>query len=187
MKRRLLVLVLTILVFATAASAASAWYYYPWEYTTPVTSCFQITQWYGPGSYSHTPGSGPDDEMAVDVGTYSGTPIYATHEGWIHFEGWQRDAYGNYGPGGIMIRLRSMDGLETVYAHLSQTIIDNGQLVAKNQLLGYSGGSGYGMQGYWAPHLHWAIRVADGPALAPDDIPGVNDKTWESPYWYVCA
>jgi murein DD-endopeptidase MepM/ murein hydrolase activator NlpD len=193
MKLKLIMsLALSVLAIALGAQPANAWYYYPSTYTTPVASCYPIEQWYGPGNVSHYPGAVPDDEKAVDIGAPYGTPVYATQDGWIYFEGWQTKSDGSPGAGGIMIRLRDNAGLETVYAHLSQTIVDQWQLVAKNQLIGYSGASGYGNLHYWPEHLHWAIRVADGPALEPDNIPGVQGPPYPG-YWpydgrfHVCA
>ncbi len=165
-------LLIALVAAAVAAPAAVAEYYYPWTYTTPVASCYTITQWYGDGNYSHHEPY-QDDAKAVDIGTPYGTPVYATQDGWIKFEGWQI-TNGSYGPGGIMIRLDDNEGNETVYAHLSQTIVDQWQLVAKNQLIGYTGASGYGYLWYWPQHLHWAIRIESGSALPPDNIPGVH-------------
>ena len=171
MRKLLLTLVLAASVAGLAAGTAAAEYYYPWTYTTPVASCYTISQWYGAGNLSHHEPY-QDDAKAVDIRTPYGTPIFATQDGWIKSEGWQI-TNGYYGPGGIMIRLDDNQGNETVYAHLSQTIINAGQLVSKNQLLGYTGGSGYGSTTYWPSHLHWAMRIESGSALPPDDIPGM--------------
>lgn len=171
MRRRIIVVALALAAAAVCARAAVAEYYYPWTYTTPVASCYTISQWYGDGNVSHHEPY-QDDAKAVDLRTPYGTPVYATQDGWIKFEGWQV-TNGSYGPGGIMIRLDDNEGNETVYAHLSQTIVDQWQLVGKNQLIGYTGASGYGSFWYWPAHLHWAIRIESGSALPPDDIPGV--------------
>ena len=82
-----------------------------------------------------------------------------------------------------MVYIDHNDGMTTVLAHLDQTIINDGQWVTKEQVIGYSGRSGFGQLNYYAPHLHWAMKVTghpggdphmeDGYAAELDPIPGV--------------
>lgn len=139
---------------------AGAYSYNPATYVTPVTRCFPVTQWYGSGS--HTSG---ENAKAIDIGCPSGTPVYATKDGVIAFEGWE-------GAGGIVCRINHADGCQTILAHLSSTIINNGDRVRGNYTkIGYSGATG----NVSGPHLHFAIKVqGTSTGLRPDGIPGVS-------------
>ncbi len=165
---RLKILVATAVVLAAAAvEAPHALAYDPATYTTPIAyQCYPITKGYGYGS--HTWG---ENAYALDVGTPSGTPVFATKNGWIAYEGWE-------GVGGIVIRINHDDGLQTILAHLSQTIINTGDFVYQNQLIGYSGATG----DVTGPHLHWALKdLSTGWGVPLDYIPGVYYPYWVCP------
>ncbi len=92
---------------------------------------------------------------AVDYGMPVGTPIYAAAKGSILISknsGWN-GGYGDY------IVIKHPNGTQTVYAHLSQTVISVGQTVTQGQLIGYSGNTGKST----GPHLHFEIRGAKNP------------------------
>lgn len=106
------------------------------------------------GSYSH---SDTYNLSAVDWAVPSGTPIYSSAAGRVYAEGWR-------GAGGIvaLIQVGTSSACHQ-YAHLSRTVVNAGQQVARGQLIGYSGGSGNGSQSAYAPHLHWAgVDCASG-------------------------
>lgn len=87
----------------------------------------------------------------IDIGVGTGTPVYAADNGVIAFEGWgQNHSWMGIGAG-ISIILRHSWGY-TGYAHMSSTVINNGQSISKGQLLGYSGNTGKWTTG---PHLHF--------------------------------
>jgi murein DD-endopeptidase MepM/ murein hydrolase activator NlpD len=172
-----LVAILATLALGIAAGPAAAWhdYYNPWSYTTPIAyQCYPIT-----GTHPGNPY--PENQLAYDVGTPVGRPVFATKSGRIAFEGWQ-------GIGGIVIRIQHYDspynsGLQTVLAHLSQTIVDIGQWVNQNQLIGYTGNTG----NTTGAHLHWGLwEPATNQAVPLDNIPGVNTSSGEYPYWHIC-
>lgn len=145
---------------------ASAWSYNPATYTTPIAyRCWPVTQWYGGGSHVYG-----ENAKAIDIGCPSGTPVYATKDGVIAFEGWE-------GPGGIVCRINHADGLQTILAHLSQTVVNTGWRVRGGYtLIGYSGATGY----VSGPHLHWALKVqGTSTAINLDNIPGVSR-------WQIC-
>lgn len=138
-----LLLVLTGIAVASAPTASAGTFKYalPWS----AGKSYRITQSPG-GSYSHNDSY---NRTAVDFALPSGTPVLASQTGIIYFEGWN-------GPAGIEARIQHAGGGCTQYAHLSRTIVDKGQRVLRGQVIGYSGGSGYGSQSYYSPHLHWA-------------------------------
>ena len=85
-----------------------------------------------------------------DYGCPSGTPVRATRDGVIEYEGqgsfhpWMRE------PAGICIIQKTSDGFRG-YAHLSRTIVNKGQSVKKGEVIGYSGATGAATDA----HLHY--------------------------------
>lgn len=64
------------------------------------------------------------------------------------------EGYGNH------VRILHTDGYISLYAHLSEVYVKNGELVKKHQRLGLEGATGFA--GY--RHLHWDIHKMEGPA-----------------------
>jgi murein DD-endopeptidase MepM/ murein hydrolase activator NlpD len=142
---------------------AAAYSYNPATYVTPIAfRCYPVTQWYGPGTASHISG---ENAKAIDIGCPSGTPVYAPKDGVIAFEGWE-------GVGGIVCRINHADGCQSILAHLSSTIINNGDRVRGSYTkIGYSGATG----NVTGPHLHWALKIqGTSTGLALDKVPGVS-------------
>ncbi|WP_066636050.1 peptidoglycan DD-metalloendopeptidase family protein [Serinicoccus hydrothermalis] len=109
---------------------------------------YPVTQ--SPGSgYSH---GDSYNRHAVDVGLPNGTTLRAPITGKVYFEGWS-------GPGGIVTLIKKPGTSNTCYqlAHQSASYINDGQKVIRGQVIGKSGGSGNGQQGYYAPHLHMNV------------------------------
>lgn len=117
----------------------------PW--TRPVNG-YRITQEYGNG---HT---------GMDLAVAAGTPVYAAADGVIYFEGWGTDGsngarsnwMGSSAGISILVQHNSL-GVMTGYAHLSRTIVDQGQTVTKGQVIGYVGCTG----SCTGPHLHFEV------------------------------
>lgn len=86
----------------------------------------------------------------IDLAAAVGTPVFAADSGVVQFEGWGQNNSWMGVPAGICVLLRHPWGY-TGYAHMSRTIVDNGQSVQRGQLLGYSGNTG----GSTGPHLHF--------------------------------
>jgi len=99
----------------------------------------------------------------VDYAAPTGTPIHATANGVVSFQGWQR-GYGN-----ITI-VQHASGYSTRYAHQSRFAqgLKKGMRVAQGQLIGYVGSTGVST----GPHLHYEVRKNNDP-LNPQslDIP----------------
>jgi hypothetical protein len=64
----------------------------------------------------------------------------------------------NGGGGGRTIHVNHDDGTGADYLHLSSVAVGVGQWVAAGAFLGASGGSGYGEDWYYGPHLHISFR-----------------------------
>jgi len=92
---------------------------------------------------------------AVDIGTPVGTTIYAAASGNVIVSkdsGWN-GGYGNY------VVISHPNGTQTLYAHLTSTIVVAGQHVVQGQVIGYSGSTGDST----GPHLHFEVRGAVNP------------------------
>ncbi|TMJ09604.1 MAG: M23 family metallopeptidase, partial [Bacillati bacterium ANGP1] len=91
----------------------------------------------------------------IDIANRSGTPVLAVEDGIVRFAGWK----GGYGR---LIIVAHPNGLETGYAHLSAILVTVGQQVAKGQVVGRMGTTGWST----GPHLFFEVR-RNGIALDP--------------------
>lgn len=87
-----------------------------------------------------------------DISAPSGSPIYAAESGVVVSAGW-RGGYGN------ATVVDHGAGVATLYAHQSRFAVRAGQHVARGQLIGYVGSTGYST----GPHLHFEVRVNGSP------------------------
>lgn len=76
------------------------------------------------------------------------TPLIAVTDGVIVFTGLDRGGYGYY------LRMRSDDGYEITYAHLTSFVMRVGQRVKAGDYIAYSGNTGFST----GPHLHFGVR-----------------------------
>lgn len=92
----------------------------------------------------------------LDIAGPNGGAIHAADGGQVIFAGWK----GGYGKA-IMINHGNRNGknLVTLYGHLSQISVSNGQNVSKGQVIGREGSTGYST----GPHLHFEVRVNGAP------------------------
>jgi len=73
---------------------------------------------------------------------------------------------------GFSIVIEHLPGLYSVYYHLSELNVKEGEMVKINQLIGKSGATGM----VTGPHLHWEMRL-NGSAITPEFF--LNDFTFE--------
>ena len=59
---------------------------------------------------------------------------------------------------GKWILIKHDNGLATIYGHLSLVKVRSGDRVARGQIIGYTGNSGYAL----GPHLHFSVLAAEG-------------------------
>lgn len=107
----------------------------------------------------------------MDIAAAEGTEIYASREGMVVSAGWNDGGYGN------VVMIDHLDGYQTVYAHMSLAIAQEGQYVEKGQLIGLVGNTG---DSYGA-HCHFEVRyngIHCNPAdfLNTTETPDVKDK-----------
>lgn len=91
----------------------------------------------------------------VDLAATTGTPIYATADGFVSKAG-PFSSYGNY------VSLEHGARIQTRYAHMSRVAVAEGTRVRKGDVIGYVGSTGRST----GPHLHYEVRI-DGQAVNP--------------------
>ena len=92
---------------------------------------------------------------AVDIGTPVGTTLYAAAAGQViiaRASGWN-GGYGKY------IAISHYNGTQTVYGHLSEVLVSEGETVSQGQVIGLTGNTGNST----GPHLHFEVRGAKNP------------------------
>ncbi len=90
----------------------------------------------------------------VDFAAATGTPVHASGDGVIDFEGTQ-NGYGN------VVVIKHWSNYSTAYAHMSRFAsgMHKGTKVSQGEVIGYVGMTG------WAtgPHLHYEFRISNEP------------------------
>lgn len=89
----------------------------------------------------------------VDIKVQVGDTIYAAFDGKIRVKQYERRGYGKY------IVVRHLNGLETVYGHLSKFLVDENEFVMSGQPIGLGGNTGRST----GPHLHFETRFLGRP------------------------
>ena len=110
----------------------------------------------GYGVRSDPFGRGAAMHAGIDLAGPSGTPIYATADGYVSAAGWNSGGYGN------LIKLDHGRGIETRYGHLASIAVGPGQPVKRGQLIGRMGSTGRST----GSHLHYEVRI-DGKPVNP--------------------
>lgn len=91
----------------------------------------------------------------VDLANSCGTPIVASASGDVivnRYGGWN-GGYGNY------VVISHPNGTQTLYAHLSSSIVSAGWHVVQGQVIGYTGSTGNST----GCHVHFEVRGAKNP------------------------
>ena len=118
-----------------------------WEgkFRYPLEAPIVVTDVYG---YSRLTGASTIAHKGTDFRALVGTPVYAMNTGTARYTGYLR----NYGH---TIVLDHGFGLQTIYMHLSEVLVKNGDSVEKGELIGKSGDTGY----VFGPHLHLSVKI----------------------------
>ena len=111
----------------------------------PLNSEIIITDTYG---YSRLTGASTIAHKGTDFRAKVGTPVVAINDGFVRFTRFLRN-YGN------TIAIDHGTGVLSIYMHLSQMEVEEGDKVNKGDLIAYSGDTGYVL----GPHLHLTIRI----------------------------
>lgn len=96
----------------------------------------------------------------VDLAAASGTPVLAARSGRVVLV----ESVGAYG---LSVLIDHGQGVETLYAHLSEALVQPGQAVEAGALIGRVGMSGSAS----GPHLHFELRSRGSQLTALDPTP----------------
>lgn len=88
------------------------------------------------------------DHRALDIASPVGTFVTAADRGVVIRAGWNNQGYGQF-----VVIDHNIDYV-TLYAHLEQILVKEGQIVGKGEILGTVGSTGNST----GPHLHFEIR-----------------------------
>lgn len=128
----------------------------------------RLTQEYGYTAFARTAyKSGYHN--GVDFGAPVGTPVYAAEEGRV-LAAMDQDRYCRKGAYGKFVLIKHLNGLTTLYGHLSRYTVAQGDRISRGQLIGYIGSTGYAT----GPHLHFTVFASN---TIPPASPGFPEGT----------
>lgn len=111
----------------------------------------EVTSEFGPRRYRF--------HYGIDLRLTVGDTVRAAFSGKVRIIDYEARGYGHY------IVIRHDNGLETVYAHLSQVLVNLNQSVKSGELIAHGGNTGHST----GPHLHFETRYI-GNAINPANI-----------------
>jgi murein DD-endopeptidase MepM/ murein hydrolase activator NlpD len=88
----------------------------------------------------------------VDISAPPGTAVRSTADGVVIAASWE----GGYG---LMVKVNHGGGVDTLYGHLSRSMVQVGQAVRLGQIVAEVGSTGRAT----APHLHYEVRLGGVP------------------------
>jgi murein DD-endopeptidase MepM/ murein hydrolase activator NlpD len=92
----------------------------------------------------------------IDIKVYTGDTIRSAFTGKVRMVKYERRGYGHY------VVIRHDNGLETIYAHLSRSLVKENQPVKAGEVIGLGGNTGRST----GSHLHFETRIC-GVAINP--------------------
>lgn len=101
----------------------------------------------------------------IDLKAQTGDTIYAAFDGKIRVKQYERKGYGYY------LVIRHVNGLETVYGHLSKFLVEENDFVLSGQPIGLAGNTGRS----FGSHLHFETRFLGKP-INPNFIIDFENK-----------
>lgn len=122
------------------------------EFVMPIATR-QITSNYG---YRHSFGR---MHYGTDLKLSHGDTVRAAFSGKVRIKSYEGGGYGNY------VVIRHPNGLETVYGHMSRSIVREGTVVRAGDPIGLGGSTGRST----GPHLHFEARFMGIP-IDPSDL-----------------
>ena len=120
--------------------------------------------WFGSISSSYGQRWGRKHE-GLDIPLHTGDSVVASFDGIVRFAKSTTSGYGN------CIIIRHLNGLETLYGHLSKIEVAENQFVKSGDLIGLGGSTGKST----GPHLHFETRYYDY-SFNPTKIIDLNNR-----------
>jgi murein DD-endopeptidase MepM/ murein hydrolase activator NlpD len=114
-----------------------------------------ISQPFGPSHLGLEPpyGGFAHFHTGIDLVEPMGSPVYAADDGVVALVGSSTQGYGKY------VVIAHSGGLDTLYGHLSATLVSVGQTVSQSQPIGLEGSTGNST----GAHLHFELRINQKP------------------------
>ena len=106
--------------------------------------------------------------MGVDIGASYGSYIYAVKSGTVVGSKYSWGGYGNY------VEIDHGNGNFTLYAHMSERLVEVGEYVEQGEVIGLCGSTGIST----APHVHYEIWENYSRINPLNRLPGYI------PYWW---
>jgi murein DD-endopeptidase MepM/ murein hydrolase activator NlpD len=115
----------------------------------------QISQGFGPSKLVLEPpyAGYPHFHTGIDLVEPFGSPVLAADDGIVALVGSSTQGYGRY------VVIAHSGGLDTLYGHLSTSLVHVGQVVVQGQTIGLEGSTGNST----GPHLHFELRIKQQP------------------------
>ena len=123
-------------------------------------SVVRVTQFFGNTAFASSGAYAGKGHNGIDIGVPIGTPIKSALSGVVLGTG-NTDAVRGCYSFGKWVFVKHGNGLGTMYAHLSQINVSEGQNVSTGDVLGFSGETGYAT----GPHLHFGVYVASATQI----------------------
>lgn len=108
----------------------------------------------------------------IDLHLRTGDTIYAAFDGKVRVSSYEARGFGNY------VIVRHSNKLETIYGHMSRSLVKEGQTVRAGQSIGLGGSTGRST----GPHLHFETRYM-GYAINPAAIIDFTNRTTHSDFY----
>lgn len=102
----------------------------------------------------------------IDIKAQTGDTIYAAFDGKVRVKRYESNGYGYY------LVIRHLNGLETVYGHLSKFLVEENDFVESGKPIGLAGNTGRS----FGSHLHFETRFLGKP-INPNFIIDFPSKT----------
>ncbi len=174
-----------VLVFLFAGFLAYSYYQGLWPADYPAEYIFNFVEpvsvdgeliirndSMGAGHFGASRSRGTRSHNGVDLKAPIGTPVFASERGTVET--------GNHPRGyGIFARIHHEKDYVTVYAHLSELFVQDGDFVERGEVIGSVGRTGNADYDNMEPHLHFEIRKEGVPIdpmiyLIEDESPALN-------------
>jgi LysM repeat protein len=101
------------------------------------------------------------DHPAFDISAPYGSRVYAAAAGDVRYAGWGEDGFG------YTVVVDHGQGLETLYIHLKEALVQAGAEVTRGDAIGEAGSAGHSS----GPHVHFEVRLNGRPVNPLDYLP----------------